>query len=49
VTGEGPVAGSYEHGNEPSGSIKGGETKKERRLIKQRKKYTKRTVTRALQ
>jgi hypothetical protein len=22
---QGPVAGSYEHGNEPSGSIKGGE------------------------
>jgi hypothetical protein len=24
-TGEGPVAGCYEHGNEPSVSIKGGE------------------------
>jgi hypothetical protein len=24
-SGERPVAGSYEHGNEPSGSIKGGE------------------------
>jgi hypothetical protein len=24
-SGEGPVAGSCEHGNEPSGSIKGGE------------------------
>jgi hypothetical protein len=23
--GKGPVAGSYEHGNEPSDSIKGGE------------------------
>jgi hypothetical protein len=24
-SGQGPVAGSYEHGNEPSGSIKGRE------------------------
>jgi hypothetical protein len=23
-SGQGPVAGSYEHGNEPSGSLKGG-------------------------
>jgi hypothetical protein len=25
-SGQGPVAGSCEHGNEPSGSVRGGET-----------------------